>query len=77
MGDYDRINVNVVNNEGGGFAQSKQVTRGTTVGQLVAVEITNNPSNYTIRLNGREVAENHVLQNGDSLVISPLKVRGA
>ena len=77
MGDANRIRVNVVNNEGGGFAERKLVTTGTTVGELVKVEITNDPSSYTIRLNNEAVADDHELENGDSLVISPLKVRGA
>ena len=77
MGDSNRIEIFLINNEGGGFADKKVITQDTTVAALVAVEVTNTPEQYTIRLNGSEVSPETVLSNGDRLTITPVKIKGA
>ena len=72
------IKVMFINNDGGGFADTVEVTDGTTVRQLFDSRVPGgNPSRYLIRVNREPAAQNYVLKNGDRLSITPTKIEGA
>lgn len=46
----------LINNDGGGFADHIEIDEGTTVSKLVEQRITGKPSNYLIRVNRQPCA---------------------
>lgn len=77
MGDSNRLNIVIVNNEGGGYGERAKVVPGTTVSAIVESQIAKDPSGYTIKVNGKEVTADQQFAEGDRLVISPRKIAGA
>ncbi len=77
MGDSNRINVVIVNNEGGGYGERAKLVPGTKVSEVVETQITKTPKDYTIKVNGQEVTADQQFNDGDRLVISPRKIAGA
>ena len=68
----------VINNDGAGFADFIDVTDGTTVKQLFARQVaTPKPENYLIRVNRLPVSADQVLQEGDRVSFTPVKIEGA
>ena len=68
----------LINNDGGGFADHIEVAEGTTVKQLFETHITSGkPQNYLIRVNRQPVPCEQVLQDGDRISITPVKIEGA
>ena len=68
----------LVNNDGGGFADYVQVEPGTTVTALFERTIKHGrPADYLIRVNRQPVAADYVLQEGDRISITPTKIQGA
>jgi hypothetical protein len=70
------ITVLYVNNEGGGFAESKPVDNGTTFGDFITRNVGGDTSGYRIRLNNVIAQHTTVLKNGDRVVVTPIKVDG-
>ena len=70
------INVTYVNNNGGGFPDTKAVEDGTTFGEFVQANISGGVTDYRIRLNGEIAAHDVELEDGDKVVVTPLKVDG-
>ena len=67
-----------VNNDGGGFADYIQVPQGTTVTALFEQCIQHGrPQDYLIRVNRQPVAGDYVLQEGDRVSFTPVKIEGA
>jgi len=68
----------VINNDGGGFADYREVSDGTTVTELFN-QVTNEGAseNYLIRVNRQPCAPDQVLQEGDRVSITPTKIEGA
>lgn len=67
-----------VNNLGGGFADHIDVNEGTTVGQLFEQQMRNEkPGDFLIRCNRQVCPRDQVLQEGDRVSITPLKIEGA
>lgn len=67
-----------INNGGGGFAGYKEVKQGLTVQDFLAQEMdTTDFGSYLIRVNRQPVAADQVLQEGDRVTCSPLKIEGA
>ena len=67
-----------VNNDGGGFADYIEVEAGTTVAHLFAQRLSGRPAaDYLIRVNRLPVPADHVLQEGERLTITPVKIEGA
>ena len=67
-----------INNDGGGFADHIEVTEGTTVRQLFAREVPHSqPSQYLIRINRQPASSDQVLQEGDRVSFTPVKIEGA
>ncbi len=67
----------LINNDGGGFADYVETPDRTTVRQLFEEHIGGKPANYLIRVNRQPVAPNQVLQEGDRVSITPVKIEGA
>ena len=67
-----------INNHGGGFADYLDVQDGTSVEKLFSQQIPGGkPEDYLLRVNRQPVARDHVLQEGDRVSITPLKIQGA
>ena len=68
----------VINNDGGGFADHLEVPSQTTVRSLFEQQIrSGKPENYLIRVNRQPVASDQVLQEGDRVSFTPVKIEGA
>ena len=70
------IDVTYVNNNGGGFPDTKAVANDTTFGEFVEREVSGSPTDYRIRLNGEIAPHDQVLEDGDRVIVTPLKVDG-
>ena len=66
-----------INNNGGGFADHIEVPAGSTVQQLFEQRISGKPENYLIRVNRLPAASSQVLQEGDRVSVTPVKIEGA
>ena len=67
-----------INNAGGGFADYVEVTDGTTVEQFFGKKMPGcEPADFLIRVNRQPVARDHVLQDGDRITATPVKIEGA
>lgn len=72
------MKVLVINNDGGGFADYLEVPKGTTVKRLFDERIgSSHPENYLIRVNRQPVSADQVLQEGDRVSFTPVKIEGA
>jgi sulfur carrier protein ThiS len=67
-----------INNDGAGFAQHQEIDEGTTVERLFAQHLPDrSEGDYLIRVNRQPVARDYVLQDGDRVTMTPLKIEGA
>ena len=67
-----------INNLGGGFADYVEANSGTTVEQFFAERLPDcKPHDYLIRVNRQPVAQDYVLQEGDRVTCTPVKIEGA
>ena len=67
-----------IDNSGGGFADYVQVSEGIMVEQFFNDKMPGRKAeNYLIRVNRQPVARNYVLQDGDRITITPVKIEGA
>ena len=67
-----------INNDGGGFADYVEVTGGMTVEQFFGKQLPGcKPEDYLIRINRQPVAKGCVLQEGDRVTMTPVKIEGA
>jgi hypothetical protein len=67
-----------INNDGGGFADTIDVSDGCTISPLFGERVPHGkPADYLIRVNRQPVAEGHVLQEGDRVSVTPTKIEGA
>ena len=67
-----------INNLGAGFADHIEVAVGTSVGQLFEQRMNyGKPADFLIRVNRQPVPSEQVLQEGDRVSITPLKIEGA
>jgi sulfur carrier protein ThiS len=72
------MKVLVINNDGGGFADYVTIDDGTTVRQLFERQVANpKPQNYLICVNRQPVPHDQVLQEGDRISFTPVKIEGA
>jgi hypothetical protein len=72
------MKVLLINNFGGGFASHIEIPERMTVRELVQREIGGGKvDDYLIRVNRLPVASDQVLQEGDRLSITPVKIEGA
>ena len=67
-----------INNSGAGFANYVDLAEGTTVEQFFLERMPDcRPEDVLIRVNRQPVARDTVLQEGDRITITPLKIEGA
>jgi hypothetical protein len=67
-----------VNNDGGGFADHVEIEPNTTVGQFFAQKLPERkPADYLIRVNRMPAAADQLLQEGDRVTFTPVKIEGA
>lgn len=68
----------LINNDGGGFADQIDIADGLTVAQLFAERMPGSqPQSYLIRVNRQPAASDQVLQHGDRVSFTPIKIEGA
>ena len=68
----------MINNDGGGFADYIDVENGLTVEKLFEQQMHGRKSeDFLIRVNRQPVAKDQVLQEGDRISVTPLKIEGA
>ncbi len=67
-----------INNDGGGFADHIEVMDGTAVSTLFAEKLpTRKAADFLIRVNRQPAAADQILQPGDRISITPVKIEGA
>ena len=67
-----------INNDGGGFADYVEVAEGTSVEKFFSEKLPNRDSqDYLIRVNRQPVPRDCVLQDGDRVTMTPVKIEGA
>lgn len=67
-----------INNHGGGFADEIEVADGCTVKQLFEQRMPGcKPENFLIRVNRLPTTAGQVLQPGDRISCTPIKIEGA
>ena len=68
----------MINNDGGGFADHMDINEGTTVAQLFADKLpSRTTADYLIRVNRQPIPREYILQDGDRVTITPTKIEGA
>ena len=71
------MQVLLINNDGGGFADYVETSPNTTVQDFFQQHIPDGkPTDYLIRVNRLPVAADQVLQEGDRVSITPTKIEG-
>ena len=67
-----------INNDGGGFADTIEIESDTTVQKLFDDRVQYaKPADYLIRVNRQPAPADQVLQEGDRVSFTPLKIEGA
>jgi len=67
-----------INNEGSGFADHIEVAEGTTIAQFFQDKMPGRkPTDFLIRVNRQVVPGDYVLQQGDRVTVTPLKIERA
>ena len=68
-----------INNDGGGFADTIDVRKGTTIRELFAEKIGDSKSaaDYLIRVNRQPCTGDQVLNENDRVSMTPTKIEGA
>ena len=67
-----------LNNDGGGFADHVEITEGTSVTRFLEDRLQGRDlAHYLIRVNRQPVARDHILQHGDRVTATPVKIEGA
>ena len=67
-----------INNDGGGFADYVEVADGITVEKFFSQKLPGrDAADFLIRVNRQPVAKDHVLQEGDRVTATPVKIEGA
>jgi hypothetical protein len=67
-----------INNSGGGFADYIEVEGSITVEKFFQQHMpAGKPDDYLIRVNRQPTARDYLLQEGDRVTITPVKIEGA
>ena len=68
----------MINNDGAGFADYLTIEPNTTVDAFFAKQMYGRePEDYLIRVNRQPVPRDYVIQEGDRITITPVKIAGA
>jgi len=72
------LKVLYINNNGGGFADYKDINEGTTVKAFFEYNVgAGSAHDYLIRVNREPVVDTYILQDGDRVTVTPTKIEGA
>ena len=71
------MQIMLINNDGGGFADYIDIEPGTTIKSLFSKRIGGAPADYLIRVNRQPTISDYVVQEGDRVSITPVKIEGA
>ena len=72
------MKVLLLNNDGAGFADYVDAEPGTTIQQFLEQKLPNyQPGDLLIRVNRQPVPQDYVLQDGDRVSATPVKIQGA
>ena len=72
------MQIMLINNDGGGFADHIDIEEGTSVSALFAEKMPGRKAgDYLIRVNRLPVASDQILQPGDRISITATKIQGA
>jgi len=72
------MNILLINASGAGFADHIEIDEGTTAEQLFHRHVgAGRESQYLVRINRMPVARDQILQAGDRVSITPLRIEGA
>ncbi len=71
------MRIMLINNDGGGFADYVNIDPGTTIKGLFTQQIEGQPADYLIRVNRQPTTADYVLQEGNRVSITPVKIEGA
>ena len=67
-----------INNDGGGFADYVNVAEGITVDKFFNEQLPGRKAeDYLIRVNRQPVPRDCILQDGDRITLTPVKIEGA
>ncbi len=66
-----------INNNGGGFADHIELEPGTTVKSLFKQQMGGDAAEYLVRVNRQPTTADYVLQEGDRVSMTPIKMEGA
>jgi sulfur carrier protein ThiS len=66
-----------INCLGGGLADHIDVAPGTTVAQLFEQRVQGRPEDFLIRVNRLPTSRDEVLQEGDRISFTPVRIEGA
>ena len=67
-----------IDNDGAGFADYIDIAENTTVEQFFKIKMSGREaSDYMIRVNRQPVTKDYVLQEGDRVTVTPVKIEGA
>jgi sulfur carrier protein ThiS len=67
-----------INNSGAGFADYVEVEAGTTIQNLLQQKVhSTKPDDLLIRVNRQPVPRDYILQEGDRVSATPVKIEGA
>lgn len=67
-----------INNDGGGYADYVEVLEGTSVEKFFNQKLPDrNSQDFLIRVNRQPVPKDYVLQDGDRVTMTPVKIEGA
>ena len=69
--------VTFVNNSGAGYAEKRDVSKGTTIADFIAQHTEGNPDGLMIRVNREIVTRDYALNPGDKITATPTKLRAA
>ncbi len=68
----------MINNDGAGFADYLTIETATTVDAFFEKQMHGrDPHDYLIRVNRQPVPRDYILQGGDRITITPVKIAGA
>jgi len=72
------MQIMLINNDGGGFADHIEIAEGTSVSGLFAEKMPGRKAeDYLIRVNRLPVSSDQILQSGDRVSITATKIQGA
>ncbi|MHC4093223.1 MAG: MoaD/ThiS family protein [Planctomycetota bacterium] len=66
-----------INNEGGGFADHIEIEPNTAIKSLFRQRMSGDEVDFLIRVNRQPTTADYVLQEGDRVSITPVKIEGA